>query len=60
MLGKTKISDSSVGSYQSDKVYKKPIPSQIGDISINYEGIGRNPVIVIHGFLGSHLKRKKR
>lgn len=58
-MNKRKLSDPSVGSYQSDRVYEKPILSQTGKKARAYEGIGRNPVIVIHGFLGSHLNNAK-
>ncbi len=58
-MDKRNHTDPSVGSYQSDKVYEKPIISQTGKKARMYEGIGRNPVIVIHGFLGAHLKNAK-
>jgi hypothetical protein len=41
--------------YNSTKVYKKPIFDEVMKESINYEGIDRNPVIFVHGFLGSKL-----
>ena len=48
--------DTATGSYQSAKVYKEPLYSTIAKESMAYEGIARNPVIVIHGFLGSRLE----
>ncbi len=47
--------DSSTGNYNSAKVYDKPIYSEIMKKSMEYEGIDRNPVIFVHGFLGSKL-----
>jgi hypothetical protein len=47
--------DSSIGSYQSHKQYNQPLFSHSERESMEYEGIARNPVIVIHGFLGSKL-----
>ncbi len=46
---------SSVGSYKSSSVYDEPLVGEITKKSISYEGIERNPVIVIPGFLGSKL-----
>ncbi|MCP3965686.1 MAG: hypothetical protein GY750_15125 [Lentisphaerae bacterium] len=48
--------DPSVGSYNSAKVYDKPLFGNIARKSAAYEGPARNPVIVIHGFLGARLK----
>jgi len=48
--------DTVIGSYNSTKLYNKPLFSQITKESMAYEGIARNPVIVIHGFLGSRLE----
>lgn len=50
------LNDPSTGSYQSARVYDKPLFSKIARDSADYEGVARNPVIVIHGFLGSRLK----
>ena len=47
---------SSVGSYQSKEVTDKSIRSNILQQCSQYEGPMRNPVIVIHGFLGSKLR----
>ena len=47
--------DSSQGSYQSNKQYKHALHSDIEKQSMCYNGPARNPVIVIHGFLGSKL-----
>lgn len=54
MLG-VKKTDSATGSYRSNHTYAKPIFSSLESKSMHYEGIARNPVIVIHGFLGSTL-----
>jgi hypothetical protein len=51
--------NSSIGSYQSSRVYKKAITSDILQNSVDYEGVAKNPVIVVHGFLGAHLKNSK-
>ena len=59
MISRKKSQDPSIGSYQSGRVYRKAIISGIVQKSLDYEGIARNPVIVVHGFLGSHLKDKK-
>ncbi|HBC86288.1 MAG TPA: hypothetical protein DCZ94_04965 [Lentisphaeria bacterium] len=49
---------SSVGSYQSKEVTDKSIRNDILQQCSRYEGPMRNPVIVIHGFLGSKLRNK--
>ena len=59
MISKKKSLDPSIGSYQSGRVYRKAIISGIVQKSLDYEGIARNPVIVVHGFLGSHLKNNE-
>jgi pimeloyl-ACP methyl ester carboxylesterase len=46
---------SSTGSYQSFEVYSKPIYGKVAKRTAEYEGIARNPVIIIHGFLGAKL-----
>ncbi len=46
---------SPTGSYQSFNEYKKPIYGKLASKTVAYEGIARNPVIVVHGFLGSKL-----
>lgn len=43
------------GSYQDPKVYGKTVYTEVMKKAFDYEGPGRNPVIVIHGFLGSKL-----
>ena len=48
--------DSAVGSYDSTSVYNRPLYSNIAKQSMAYEGGERNPVIVVHGFLGAKLK----
>ena len=47
--------NSSTGSYQSFKEYEKPIYGEVAEKLIKYEGIARNPVIIVHGFLGAKL-----
>ena len=47
--------DTSTGNYNSARTYSKPIYSEEIKKSMKYEGIDRNPVIFIHGFLGSKL-----
>lgn len=44
------------GSYQDAKVHGKTVYSEVMRKSFEYEGPGRNPVIVIHGLLGSRLE----
>ncbi|MBN2640965.1 MAG: hypothetical protein JXR78_04890 [Victivallales bacterium] len=46
----------SIGSYQSAAVYDRPLYGKLSQKAFNYEGPERNPVIVIHGFLGSRLR----
>ena len=48
---------SSVGSYQSKEVTDNSIRNNILQQCSRYEGPMRNPVIVIHGFLGSKLRK---
>lgn len=43
------------GSYQDTNTYSKALYSEVVRKSFEYEGPGRNPVIVIHGFLGAQL-----
>ncbi len=45
-----------VGSYQSKQSFAKPLFSELAERSFGYEGPLRNPVIVIHGFLGARLR----
>ncbi len=44
------------GSYQDAKVHGKAVYCDVIRKSFEYEGPGRNPVIVIHGLLGSKLE----
>ena len=46
------------GNYNSAAICTQPIQSEIMKKAIAYEGINRNPVIIIHGFLGSKLNSK--
>ena len=47
--------NTSTGNYNSKKIFDKPIFNEEMKQSIKYEGVDRNPVIFIHGFLGSEL-----
>lgn len=47
--------NSSSGSYQSFAQYDKPIYGELEKRSAAYEGPARNPVIIVHGFLGAKL-----
>ncbi len=51
-------SSSPVGSYQSFES-GTPTYSEIARKAMEYEGIDRNPVIVIHGFLGARLTSRQ-
>lgn len=51
--------DPATGSYDSKSVYNRPLYSTIARQSMAYEGVERNPVIVVHGFLGAKLKNYK-
>lgn len=46
----------SVGSYQSGEILNESMRNNIIQQCADYEGPLRNPVIVVHGFLGSKLK----
>ncbi len=50
---------SPTGSYQSFAQYDRPMLGELETRSMNYEGPARNPVIVVHGFLGSKLADNK-
>ncbi len=56
MLSGCSSTGSAVGSYDSNGVYDRPMLGANAIKSMSYEGIERNPVIVVHGFLGSKLK----
>ncbi|OGV48089.1 MAG: hypothetical protein A2X49_12820 [Lentisphaerae bacterium GWF2_52_8] len=51
--------DPSVGSYDSIAIYNRPLYSTLAKKSMAYEGVERNPVIIIHGFLGAKLQNTK-
>ena len=53
------ITISATGSYTSNAKFEKAEQGQLQKKSVNYEGNYRNPVIIIHGFLGSKLKNAK-
>ncbi|MBU1863184.1 MAG: hypothetical protein KKH94_05950 [Candidatus Omnitrophica bacterium] len=46
---------SSVGSYHSFQLYNKPLVGDVAYQAIHYDGLERNPVIVIPGIFGSRL-----
>ena len=46
---------SPVGSYQSTAVSNSILNSELALAARSYEGIDRNPVVIIHGFLGARL-----
>lgn len=50
---------SSTGSYTSNKKFDEAILGSIEEKEIAYQGVYRNPIIMIHGFLGSKLIDKK-
>ena len=56
LISKFKSINSATGSYNSTKKYNKPLFNEIEKNAMKYEGMARNPVIVIHGFLGSRLE----
>ena len=47
------------GSYQSFAEYKTPVYGEVAKWTVDYEGPARNPVIVVHGFLGAKLINPK-
>ena len=47
------------GSYQDQKTYGKTVYTEVMQKSFDYEGPGRNPVIVIHGLLGRPPRRNQ-
>ncbi len=50
---------SATGSYTSNAEYSNAVYGRIAKNAANYEGIKRNPVIVVHGFMGSKLINRK-
>lgn len=51
---------SSTGSYTSmEYSVSDPVDVSVFEKNLNYEGVKRNPVIVVHGFLGSSLVNSK-
>lgn len=50
---------SATGSYTSDAEYSHAVYGRIAIDAANYEGVKRNPVILVHGFLGSKLKNSQ-
>ena len=49
----------SEGSYTSDAKFSASIIGTLQEKAIAYEGVYRNPVIIVHGFLGSNMLDKK-
>lgn len=58
-LGGCSSPESAIGSYDSKATYGRPLYSAIARRSMAYEGVQRNPVIVVHGFLGALLQDTK-
>ena len=50
---------SATGSYTSNEKFSESINGPIEDKQNAYQGIYRNPIIIVHGFLGSNLIDKK-
>lgn len=50
---------SSTGSYTSNEKFSETIMGPIEKKDCAYQGIYRNPIIIVHGFLGSNLINKK-
>lgn len=46
-------------SYTSDAKFSESIIGTLQEKAIAYEGVYRNPVIIVHGFLGSNMLDKK-
>ncbi len=44
-----------IGSYQAESNQKKSMPSVLASNAYQYEGPERNPVIIVHGFLGAKI-----
>jgi hypothetical protein len=59
MISGCSFMETSIGNYNSDRTYSDPIYSKIMQKSMGYEGVDRNPVVFIHGFLGSKLNSIK-
>ena len=47
------------GSYTSNEKFDEAKIGPIGEKNISYEGVFRNPIIIVHGFLGANLIDKK-
>jgi hypothetical protein len=50
---------SATGSYTSNQKFSESIIGPIERMENAYQGIYRNPIIIVHGFLGSNLIDKK-
>lgn len=50
---------SATGSYTSNQKFSEAIIGPIEEKEISYQGVYRNPIIIVHGFLGSNLINKK-
>lgn len=51
--------NTSQGSYTSNEKFGSSIIGPLQEKAIAYQGIYRNPVIIVHGFLGSNMMDKK-
>ncbi len=50
---------SATGSYTSNQKFTESVIGPIEKMEIAYQGIYRNPIIIVHGFLGSNMIDKK-
>jgi pimeloyl-ACP methyl ester carboxylesterase len=50
---------SATGSYTSNEKFSEAINGPIEKMEIAYQGVYRNPIIIVHGFLGANLINKK-
>ncbi len=50
---------SATGSYTSNEKFSESIVGPIEKMEMDYQGVYRNPIIIVHGFLGANLIDKK-
>lgn len=55
LLAVAGCASSAVGSYQATDTYDSVLNSKLAVAARSYQGIARNPVVIIHGFLGAKL-----
>ena len=55
LLAAAGCASSAIGSYQSTATYDSVLSSPLARAARTYHGIARNPVVIIHGFLGARL-----